>query len=454
MNSGLELYKNNEDVISIHGFSYPTKIPLPQTYFLRGADCWGWATWRRGWKHFNPDGETLLKELARKKLIRRFDLEGSFKFSKMLKDQVDRKNDSWAIRWHASAFLKNKYTLYPGQTLIKNIGLDGSGTHCDTSQLYNTNVHEKRISVKKLPITESRFARKQIKSFLYKTHNKVTSNFFSKNKKIIKKFLPPIFIETINKVIKTNKTFKITGFFKTWDAALAASDGYDHKLIIENVLRASLKVQSGEAIFERDGVTFDRIEYSWPVTAILALSAANNKNILHILDFGGSLGSVFYQNRIFLETFREVKWYVIEQEQLVKVGKKYFENSDLKFFKNKEEINASSFQPSVILFSSSLQYMNDPYFEIDTVISYKPDFFIFDRTLFGNSKEDFVSTQHSSTNDIRSSYPIWVMSEKKLTRYFSKNYDIMMRFSCPEGKVKINGENAEFLGFIFKRRNK
>ena len=49
MNQGLQLYEKEEKVISLHGYMYPVKARLPETFFLRGADCWGWATWRRGW---------------------------------------------------------------------------------------------------------------------------------------------------------------------------------------------------------------------------------------------------------------------------------------------------------------------------------------------------------------------------------------------------------------------
>jgi len=46
----------------------------------------------------------------------------------MLEDQISGKNSSWAIRWYASAFLRDKLTLYPGRSLVRNIGYD-SGTH-------------------------------------------------------------------------------------------------------------------------------------------------------------------------------------------------------------------------------------------------------------------------------------------------------------------------------------
>ena len=130
MNEALELYANDDRVISVHGYVYPVRQQLPEAFFLRGADCWGWATWRRGWELFNPDGKQLLDELKRKRLINCFNFNGAYPFSRMLKDQIKGKNDSWAIRWHASAFVANKLTIHPGRSLVHNIGNDDSGTHC------------------------------------------------------------------------------------------------------------------------------------------------------------------------------------------------------------------------------------------------------------------------------------------------------------------------------------
>ena len=130
MNEALSFYERDEKVISIHAYIYPVKKSLPETYFLKGADCWGWATWKRGWDLFESDGQKLLDELKSKKLIKEFNFSGSYPYVQMLQDQIAGRNNSWAIRWYASAFLKNKLTLYPGKSLINNIGFDGSGTHC------------------------------------------------------------------------------------------------------------------------------------------------------------------------------------------------------------------------------------------------------------------------------------------------------------------------------------
>lgn len=129
MNSALQIYKDSPQVISVHGYCYPTTQELSATFFLRGADCWGWATWRRGWELFNADGDSLLRDLQMCSEIELFDFNGSANYLQMLKQQTQGKVDSWAIRWYASAFLANKLTLYPGESLVRNTGLDGTGTH-------------------------------------------------------------------------------------------------------------------------------------------------------------------------------------------------------------------------------------------------------------------------------------------------------------------------------------
>jgi hypothetical protein len=130
MNVALDIYEENPSVISVHAYNYPVPtLGLPETFFIRGADCWGWATWRRGWNLFEADGSALKQELTRRKLLHQFNINGSYPFIEMLTDQIEGRISSWAIRWHASAFLRNKLTLYPAKPLVLNIGFDSSGTH-------------------------------------------------------------------------------------------------------------------------------------------------------------------------------------------------------------------------------------------------------------------------------------------------------------------------------------
>lgn len=166
MNEALAHYRDDDRVASIHGYSFPTRAPLPETYFLKGADCWGWATWRRAWPGFNPDGRALLAALESRRLTHDFDLDGSYPYTEMLRNQIRGRNSSWAIRWHASCYLADRLTLYPGQSLVENIGNDSSGTHSATTSVYNGAISNSPVRIGGIPVEPSAEARSAIIDFL------------------------------------------------------------------------------------------------------------------------------------------------------------------------------------------------------------------------------------------------------------------------------------------------
>lgn len=172
MNEALELYEDDQRVASIHGYCYPVKAKLPETFFIKGADCWGWATWKRAWSHFNPNGTELLEKIKNNELTNSFDYNSSYPFTEMLQAQINGKNNSWAIRWHASIFLLSKLTLYPGKSLVHNIGNDSSGTHCVSTNSHDVSLTDRPIRLGSTPIKESIIARKAFEDFFKETHSK------------------------------------------------------------------------------------------------------------------------------------------------------------------------------------------------------------------------------------------------------------------------------------------
>lgn len=155
MNCALNHYRNDERVASIHGYVYPTKESLPSTFFIKGADCWGWGTWKRAWALFNEDGLSLRAAIESSGLKSEFDFGNSYPYFQMLQDNIDGKNDSWAIRWYATAFIHNLLTLYPGRSLVSNIGNDGSGTHKDLSTIFDTKLISYKVPVGGVAVEES-----------------------------------------------------------------------------------------------------------------------------------------------------------------------------------------------------------------------------------------------------------------------------------------------------------
>jgi hypothetical protein len=165
MNEALNVYEKDRIVGSIVGYWYPVDNIVPESFFLRGARCWGWATWSRAWQMFEPDGRKLLASLRRLNLCKKFDLDGAFGNTQMLKDQIAGRNNSWAIRWHATMFLAEWLQLTPGRSLVSNIGFDGTGIHCDESEVYDTRIATSPITVTRIPLQECAEARASLIRF-------------------------------------------------------------------------------------------------------------------------------------------------------------------------------------------------------------------------------------------------------------------------------------------------
>lgn len=132
-------FRSEPMVGSIHAYALPT-AGLPAYYFLRGADCWGWATWADRWRLFDGSAADLLRRLDDADLLWSFMKTHGASSLGLLCDRVEGRNQSWAILWHASLFLAGRLTLHPGASRVRNIGNDGSGTHSLASAVFESPV--------------------------------------------------------------------------------------------------------------------------------------------------------------------------------------------------------------------------------------------------------------------------------------------------------------------------
>ncbi len=172
MNDALETYKDEPKVGHIQACDFTQDPSLPETFLIKWTGSWGWATWERAWKHFNPGGKALLEELEQRKLTYTFDFNGKYGFTRMLRRQIEGKNNSWAIRWNASLFLKDILSLNVGRSLVQNEGFDGSGTNCGGGGLYASNLHLAPLPVQKIsPIEENKAARQAFVRYYARTNS-------------------------------------------------------------------------------------------------------------------------------------------------------------------------------------------------------------------------------------------------------------------------------------------
>ncbi|MFZ5570627.1 MAG: glycosyltransferase [Thermodesulfobacteriota bacterium] len=141
MNEALHGYQNEEIIMQISGYMFPVALKRNEdTLLLPFTSIWGWATWQRAWKHFDPalSGHEKLKRS--KQLQKKFNINNSYPFVRMLEAQLKGEINTWDIGWYLSVFLLNGLTLFPSISFTRNIGFDGSGVHCSQEDIFTSSV--------------------------------------------------------------------------------------------------------------------------------------------------------------------------------------------------------------------------------------------------------------------------------------------------------------------------
>jgi hypothetical protein len=189
MNDALNLYAISKNVASISGYMYPIdpKKFSNNYFFLKLIESWGWGTWKRAWNIFENDSLILKKKIDEKKLANEFNFESGISYYQMLIDNINGLNDSWAVRWYASTFLKNMNTLFPSRSFVKNIGIDNSGENCNYTTVYDSSVNFEYNKLEKNNSSELLSDKLVIKSFFRKIkYKRYLDNIINKIKNFIK----------------------------------------------------------------------------------------------------------------------------------------------------------------------------------------------------------------------------------------------------------------------------
>ncbi len=238
--------------------------------------------------------------------------------------------------------------------------------------------------------------------------------------------------------------------FPSWAKAELVCSGYDSPEIINKVLETTIKVLKGEFAYERDSVGFIKADYSWPVLCGLLLAASSNKNSLSVLDFGGGLGSSYFQNRNFLSNLSSVDWNIVEQVSFVNVGNEKIKLNGLHFYSSIDKCILNC-HPNAILLSSVLQYIDNYQAIINGVTKTGAEFIIIDRTPFlkkGSIEKIFI--QKVPDWIYQASYPCRFFVENDFIKLFeSRGYFLLESFES----IDNLDDRAEWRGYIFRACN-
>lgn len=242
-----------------------------------------------------------------------------------------------------------------------------------------------------------------------------------------------------------------TGDYATWEDAASQCSGYAADVIFEKTKAAALAVKQGQALFERDSVLFHEEVYAWQMLACLNSVAASDQGRLSVLDFGGSLGSSYFQHRKFLQMLPSLRWTVVEQPHYVDFGSKNLEDGFLKFLPT---ISATieQAQPNVVLFGSVLSYLPKPFEVLQEVISSGIKTIVMDRTAFLEGNKDRLTVQKVSPHIYDASYPAWFFSLSEFKGFMSEvGFEFISEWISFDD-YRITGEKTSARGFFLSKK--
>lgn len=191
-------YSDNDQIMSISGNNFqPRQRTDNSYYFSKYMHCWGWAGWRRGWKHFEPDMRSWPALKMKNFLTELFESPKAQYYWKNIFELVyDGKIDSWAYIWQYSIWVKKGINILPEVNLVRNIGFgkegthtkDGASEHADlaTNSLGFPLVHPESISVNKEAdrYTQFKHFQKPLRKKIYRKFKKLLWKMNNKGKSI------------------------------------------------------------------------------------------------------------------------------------------------------------------------------------------------------------------------------------------------------------------------------
>jgi len=244
--------------------------------------------------------------------------------------------------------------------------------------------------------------------------------------------------------MRSVKKYGFLGDYKRFEDVQKLCDGYSAPNILDITLKSTLKVKSGEAVFERDSYIFDEVQYSYPLLACLFKIAIECNNTLSLVDFGGSLGSHYFQNRNFLSPIGIKQWTVVEQPHYVETGNRVIADGILAFSPTIDDVVGAD----VLLSSSTLQYLEEPYKWVSKFIEKGYKYILFDRIQLNDKNKDRLTLQIVPPEIYDARYPSWFLNEEKLLSLFDGKYDKILDFESNIDKANIP---SKYKGYLFKK---
>lgn len=233
------------------------------------------------------------------------------------------------------------------------------------------------------------------------------------------------------------------GPLDTWAEAVAASDGWASAPLLEKTLDLSLKVARGELAAQQDTITLTRPRYSATVLAFIAMAAADGA--LDVVDFGGSLGTNFDLNAAILRPYLDAGrciWRVVELPETAALGREHRQTETLHFHDALTDVPKAPGQ--AIIFTGSLQYVEEFGRVLDEAVARAPGVIAFDRLLTTEDPDHAIYVQRPGSW-YPAHLPVRAFSRARFVEEMtSMGYTLAAEFGVDEHRF-------DHIGLIFTR---
>lgn len=445
MCAALRHYADDPRVMSVSAWTHPRVTPSDagdQPYFDARADCWVWGGYARAWSG-------MKEETAREKMCaaaRRGLGPGDYGSDLPVQAGYELKRNVWAVRWLYHHFQHGGLCLRPPWSMVEHIGFDAKATNAAGSVEW---LNPPLRSVPPLPASwPASRENGQCRRLWQRANPGLGWKARGRRKmvhasRVLTRSIIPGTVRAWLRQRFGSRMFR--GDYGSWTEARANSSGYEAGQILERAVMAARTVRHGYAAWERDTVLFHEEACNEPLLAALRTAATAAGGRLSVLDFGGALGSTWWQHRRQLAAVPEVRWSVVEQPGFVTAGRREFSTGPLRFYETCEACHAAE-RPNVVLLSSVLPYVERPHALLADLAAHECDWIIIDRTGLTRTGRDRLTVEHVPPSIYDASYPCWFFDRARLLASLPPHWQLVAEWPA----IGDGLEGFEFRGFVMK----
>lgn len=452
--AALRHYVNDTRVMSVTAWTHPRVTPGDvgdAPYLDARAECWVWGTYARAWRGME---QSASEKIAAIRAAGQSPSAYGADLSEMAR--VERRKNIWAVRWLFHHLQHGGLCVRPPWSMVEHIGFDAAATNAgEATEWANPPLR----ACPPVPAVWPEAREHPAVRALWAAANPAQGEWQRLRQRITRRLrreLARVDWKSPAKALTPpatrawlRRTFGwrwFRGDYGSWAEARAQARGYDDAAGLARVIAATRAVRLGQASWERDGVLFTEPEVHAPLLAALQAAARDNAGRLTVVDFGGALGSTWWQHRAALAEFA-VEWKVVEQPALVTAGRSEFAGDGLEFCASLAEVGAGD--RHLALLSSVLPYVEAPHALLEEVVALGFAHVIVDRMPFITAGQDRLVVQHTPPRLGGGSYPAWLFARDGVARHFAAAYELVA-----EWPVKFDQLDARvtYGGWHFRRR--